>query len=156
MHSTDPLQTRIYIFLQKLTCNWKNNSPYREPWKMFFLNFFALSVKNQLSIPAHINFQMLHLKRTPSNVNLWTLPQTGSIGWRFHYISIWINQITSLSEQSYTHNFTCKLHITQWFNIPAIILTLNTILYLNVRHQVILQWIGPHVIFYDLVMKQSK
>jgi len=66
------------------------------------------------------------------------------------------NYFTFCSEQSYTHNFTCKQHVTQCFNIPAIILTLNTILYLNVRHQVILQWIRPHVIFYDLVMKQSK
>jgi len=96
-HSTDPLQTWIYILLQTLICNQKNNSPYRKPWNMFFLNFLALSVKNQLSIPAHINLQMLHLQRTPSNVNLWTWPQSGNNGWRFHYISVWINQITSLS-----------------------------------------------------------
>ena len=35
---------------------------------MFFLNFLALSVKNQLSIPAYINLQILHLQKTPSNV----------------------------------------------------------------------------------------
>jgi hypothetical protein len=47
----------------------------------------------------------------------------------------------------------CELQHTPSPNIPAIILTLNTILNFNIRHQVILQWIGPHIVFDDLLMK---